>query len=182
MKLGALLWLTVLPCACTVAFDLSELGEGCTSQQKLCADGSCAELDDPRTGCAEDSCHACSAANGLAECSANGRCVVLPGNCFWPYADCDGDQLDCEANTATSLEHCGACNHPACAGVTLPHAAPACANGGCGIRRCDPGFADCDGLTHSGCESHLAGDSDNCGQCGHTCEPDQSCAQGVCTP
>ncbi|MBW1808306.1 MAG: S8 family serine peptidase [Deltaproteobacteria bacterium] len=44
---------------------------------------------------------------------------------------------------------------------------------------CLTGYADCDGLPDSGCESDVSADPDNCGSCGNSCSYPN--AYGVCT-
>ncbi len=46
-------------------------------------------------------------------------------------------------------------------------------------RPCDPGFADCDGLAQTGCETPLDTPTD-CGACGRACDPGLSCQNGAC--
>ncbi len=87
----------------------------------------------------------CSAANGTPAC-INGVCTVMA--CTAPFADCNALGVDgCEANTATSLQHCGACNAN-CGGA---NSTATCAGGACTLQ-CQPGFVDLDGNTSNGCE------------------------------
>src|SRR2546428_7710624 len=43
---------------------------------------------------------------------------------------------------------------------------------------CDPGWGDCNGAP--GCEADLTSDPANCGQCGLSCGPRESCASSTC--
>lgn len=65
------------------------------------------QLDDDHCG----SCGAsCQAPGGVADCVL-GTCQVV--FCGEPRKDCDGVYANgCEADTSTSLEHCGDCNEP----------------------------------------------------------------------
>jgi hypothetical protein len=65
---------------------------------------------------------------------------------------CGGECVD----TATSANHCGACN-TAC--PPPAHAAATCIQGKCGRGPCDVGFFDIDGATTVGCESTCTGKS-----------------------
>lgn len=180
MRRCLLLLLGLFPGACTVGFDLSPLDEGCGPNLKGCPDATCVALDDPATGCAQADCQPCFPPNGLATC-VEGECAVR--SCSWPWDDCDGVyENGCEANLVTDTENCGGCLAKACANVTLTHAEPACANSACGIRRCDPGFADCDGAPEGGCEVDLRADAAHCGSCFSPCPVDQICDDGVCVP
>ena len=87
----------------------------------------------------------CAAANGTPAC-VNGGCAVMA--CTAPYANCNNLAADgCEANTQTSLSHCGACN-ASCGG---PSSSGTCTAGVCSLT-CLPGFVDLDGNTSNGCE------------------------------
>jgi hypothetical protein len=66
---------------------------------------------------------------------------------------------------------------------SLPHASALCAEGGCAIARCDPGFGDCDGDAANGCEASLLDDASACGECGAACSfahAEASCVDGRC--
>jgi hypothetical protein len=138
-------------------------------------------------GCAAlGQCTPCSPPNGPGRCSDEGLCVLDPDRCFPPYRDCNGDPEDgCETNIATNAAHCGDCDTPAPCPELFLNAEPACARDEtgrptCGIRRCDSGYADCDGLVDNGCEAELAFAS--CDECPQVCGPGQTCIDGVCSP
>lgn len=100
------------------------------------------------------------------------------GTCSPGFDDCDGAAQDgCEARLAGDANNCGACKN-VCAG--MPNAAPACANGQCGLGACTQGFADCDKKPANGCEIDVASDVANCGGCGAKCPLGDKCAGGHC--
>lgn len=101
-------------------------------------------------------------------CTA-GKCDET-ATCESGFADCD-DNPDCETNTATSAQHCGACSH-ACAG--LPNTSGYCEASQCA---CAPNYADC--TDAPGCETPSENDPENCGACGNTCTSG-ACAGGHC--
>jgi hypothetical protein len=88
--------------------------------------------------------------NGSRACPAGQSC-------------CGGACVDPQSSTA----HCGACGTV----CTAANATPACLNGTCGVGRCDPGFASCDGDGANGCEANTLRDTTNCGGCGQRCAP-----------
>lgn len=101
------------------------------------------------------------------------------GDCPGTLADCDGVAANgCEADLASSLDHCGTCAE-SCGAA---NAAPQCVAGGC-ILNCQPLWGNCDGLDPTGCEHDLSADVGNCGACGHLCGADHAspqCTSGVC--
>ncbi len=61
--------------------------------------------------------------------------------------DCDG-AIDEGIDMETNVFHCGTCDSP----CLVELGQPACVEGRCGVRSCDRGFADVDGLYETGCE------------------------------
>src|SRR5205823_1749062 len=62
-------------------------------------------------------------------------------------------------------------------------ATASCNAGACSIA-CDNGFADCDNVAASGCESAVDADIKNCGACGRACgvfNGAPACKAGVCS-
>lgn len=129
--------------------------------------------NDPANGCetelTTDVAHcgtcdtACVVGNGTPGC-VSGECVVVA--CEPGFEDCDDDPLTgCEADTATSAEHCGACG-TAC---TYSHAQGACNAGSCSFANCDDGWANCDTQLQNGCETNTNISSDHCGACDNVC-------------
>ncbi len=154
---------------------------GCSPQQgcptgQACCTGACVD-----TGSSVAHCGACEArcmlANGVPACT-NSTCTV--GACTAPFADCN-DRVDdgCEADTSTSLAHCGRCG-AAC--EARPNTVTACLAGRC-ERPCAAGFADCDGDSSNGCEVDTRADTAHCGACNTRCTPPNGtpvCTAGVC--
>jgi hypothetical protein len=52
-------------------------------------------------------------------------------------------------------------------------------NGTCPVQ-CLPGFGNCDGKSANGCETNLTINPADCGTCGHRCQANSHCEQGVC--
>jgi hypothetical protein len=169
---------------CTVAFDLSSLESGCDESTEKRCDNRCVPLNDPETGCAEDGCAPCYAANGSAKCDSDNYCYMVDCLDFWD--DCDDDPSNgCETNLATNPNHCRNCKQHACS-VELPHAKPACLadpnlDSTCGIAECDVGYGHCDRNIENGCETNLLNNHENCGVCGRSCGVQQTCVNGRCT-
>ncbi len=93
---------------------------------------------------------ACDLANATPRCTGSG-CLI--DSCNAGFANCDTNHVNgCEANTNTSLAHCGGCNQ-AC---TIPNAVAQCsAPGTCSFASCLPGWTDLDGVNGpgtNGCE------------------------------
>jgi len=122
----------------------------------------------------------CSYANAAAICST-GTCVL--GACNSGFANCDSDPTNgCEANTGTSLAHCGGCGKT-CAPA---NATGACTAGSCELLLCNSGYGNCNLAAADGCEINTQTDVRNCGTCGKVCPgtgaPNMtaSCTAGVC--
>jgi len=114
---------------------------------------------------------ACSGAAPLCD-AAMGRCV---SGCPAGTTLCSSACVD----TSSSASHCGMCGN-AC---SLPNATSSCSGGSCSVLRCNPGFADCDGLARNGCEVDTRSNVMNCGSCGAVCRVANgtpSCAASAC--
>lgn len=114
----------------------------------------------------------CAFANAVPTCStsASGTGCSFSA-CDMGYGDCDHAQGNgCETDIRVDVLNCGGCG-VSCA---LAHGVPACADGRCGIDRCDSGFAACGGACVD-----LSTDHDNCGACGNACGA-AVCDAGAC--
>jgi hypothetical protein len=176
---------------CNLACNLPNASESCVNG--TCTLGSCnAGFDDcdgdPSNGCEVNlktdlaHCGGCGAAcdyPNAAESCSNGICTL--GACNTGFANCDGNaQNGCEANTNTSLAHCGDCNQ-AC---DLANAAESCVGGTCTLGSCNAGFANCDGNPNNGCEANTDSSLSHCGGCNQSCNlanGSESCVSGTCT-
>src|SRR4029450_11054154 len=82
-------------------------GDSATIPTKLC-NGVTVPTNDPKTGCAQDACDPCGAADHQrATCSA-GKCAV---ECDTGFTDCDPAKAGCETNTAGDAVNCGKCGN-----------------------------------------------------------------------
>jgi hypothetical protein len=75
------------------------------------------------------------------------------------------------------------CADTSCAPCALPHAVATCTGGACAIDSCIGDYKDCD-PNSPGCETDLAHDPGNCGECLHTCQVDNGfpgCSGKLCT-
>jgi hypothetical protein len=66
---------------------------------------------------------------------------------------------------------------PPCA---LANATASCIASRCEIAACDVGYADCDRMTPTGCETNLTADDLNCGRCNARCRSGTRCAMAMC--
>ncbi|MBI4818126.1 MAG: choice-of-anchor D domain-containing protein [Deltaproteobacteria bacterium] len=119
----------------------------------------------------------CVVSNGTPACLV-GQCAVAA--CNFPFDDCDNlYTTGCEANTSSSLSHCGGCDQP-CA---VANGQPTCNAGSCEISSCTAPFDDCNDSPADGCETNLQTSSGHCGVCGRVCNlanATSSCAAGTC--
>ncbi len=158
----------------------------CRAPSTACATGS-ADCNGAMAGCETDvtadvmNCGACGNACTLPHASARcavGACAVA--SCNAGFGDCDGMAANgCEADTRTSVEHCGGCGR-ACAPA---HATGACAAGACQVAACEAGWADCNRDASDGCEVDLTSSAASCGACGSACAAANgvaACAMGRC--
>jgi hypothetical protein len=160
--------------ACNSPCDMAGASEACENGmcQLTDCDAGFGDCDsEPYNGCEESlssltHCGACAAPcspqNATGDCST-GTCAV--SECSTPFLDCDRDQANgCEADSKTSLAHCGGCN-TVCA---LENASESCINGSCTLQTCETGFGNCDNVDANGCEKALNTNS-HCGGCAIHC-------------
>src|SRR5438477_606507 len=133
----------------------------CDDGYTACGD-ICTRVDSDRRNCG--SCgKACS---GDQTCSG-GVCV---GSCLQGQTACNGACVD----TDNDDRNCGGCGN----GCSADHASAACRQGSCDISSCHPGWANCNGNVHDGCETSIDSDRNNCGGCDVSCREDEICEHG----
>ncbi|MFO0662320.1 MAG: hypothetical protein U0174_00125 [Polyangiaceae bacterium] len=110
--------------------DASSPARVCGENQKLCA-GTCVGLDDPRYGCAAESCDPCALTNTKTHtCDAAGKCSVEQCAAGWDYCYLDkGCTID-----PLSPDTCGGC---AVRGGKNCSPSEVCSEGSC-KNQCDP--------------------------------------------
>ena len=177
---------------CQLVVDRDGLAdEQCARDEKPCPSlRKCAKKDNPETRCGQPQiCAPCNLPNAQSTCMLNEsteyECAIAI--CVTPYLDCDPTVAGCETDPQHDPNNCGATQpNPAqpCTGgtvcTTLPNALrPACSAGKCTIGGCKPGFADCDGMDETGCETDVLTSSQHCGQCQRPCA---NCQDGGCPP
>lgn len=141
-------------------------------------------------GCEQDTTRSvdhCSACN--LKCQVNmaqhvsgvscktSSCAIV--GCTGTFQDCDGQYNNgCEADTDSSLDHCGRCNSPC---PKKPNATGTCELGVCKpIKACVTGFMDCDRDPENGCEVDITKNRNNCGACYRSCGVLEVCVNGAC--
>jgi len=76
----------------------------------------------------------------------------------------------------TDPANCGTCNLV----CNLANATVRCTDGTCVVDKCDSGFENCSGDPGAGCQTDLAKDRFNCGECNTVCPANQVCDNGAC--
>ena len=139
---------------------------------------------DPKDGCeaslsTNDNCGRCGVA-----CTGGNTCGVDPSTQTLRWI-CDEGETLCDSifyNRCMRLDEdplsCGRCGY-VCPGYGRPHFVATCAMGVCD-GKCENGYADCDGISETGCETDTHIDNRNCGSCGNACAPNQVCSAGEC--
>ena len=155
-------------------------GNACPSGQS-CLGGTCSLVCPTGLTACGDRCvdlRSNGANCGACGISCEGGRLCQLGSC---QVSCAPGQTECAgacADLQNSTTHCGRCG-AACAPA---NAVGRCAMGTCGVARCAPGFADCDGQESNGCERALDTVTD-CGRCGVACalpNATSACAAGAC--
>lgn len=115
----------------------------------------------------------CMAVPGYAR--SGGDCDDSDPNRYPNAAElCDGDDNDCDGTTDEPPAAANSCS--------LSNAQASCLEGECAVKKCSPGYGDCDGQNVNGCESPL-NTATHCGACGASCNFQNgagSCSAGVC--
>ncbi len=112
-------------------------------------------------------------------CNQNSNCPSGTGDCDLDPSTGEGG---CEIDLTKNAEHCGWCDHS----CSINGVGGVCVEGKCVTTElvCYEGYEDCNQEAFDGCETHLGGDANNCGECGNICElPNTSftaCHGGVC--
>jgi hypothetical protein len=155
---------------------------GCTLAKpcptgKDCCSGLCFDTQKDVKNCGACGFACPTPSNATAGCTA-GVCGI--GMCNTGFGDCNSSLSDgCETNTQTNKDNCGGCGTV----CTLANATAGCTAGACTIATCNGGYADCDVIASTGCETQL-NTLTNCGMCGKTCTiPNGTgdCSTGTCS-
>ena len=110
--------------------------------------------------------NACDLANANSSC-AGGQCQIE--SCQAPWDRCNTDVMDgCETNLSEDADNCGACGK-ACSD---DNGTPKCVDSECEID-CADDYDDCNDSRDDGCETYLARDVENCGECHNRCTAEE---------
>jgi hypothetical protein len=99
-----------------------------------------------------------------------------------PDSGCPEGQERCTDGICSVTGSCDACNR--WCGTPGPHQMPVCYKpSGCS-NECEMGYSDCNASLPigkvDGCETHTFDNFNNCGSCGHRCQPGQRCYENRC--
>ena len=144
-------------CACTGGFHNCNSswgeGDGCECAPSRTCSGATCTGPDPCAG---------------VNCGSNASCSAGTCGCTGGSRNCDGAWGNgCECPSTKVCQQTACVTPDPCAGKNCG-ANSTCdpATGNCG---CATGYRNCNGSLTDGCEIHVAGDTDNCGSCGHVC-------------
>jgi hypothetical protein len=183
--------------ACGVRCDTTVLHATTTCAAGVCGYSSCnanwGDCDvDYQNGCETDlrttlaHCGACDSpctnTHATGSVCSGGACTAP--SCDSNWGNCDGDNKDgCETDLRITTDHCGTC---ATACTTPPGNGTTRCLGSMCTPTCVPNRSkDCDGDPVNGCETNIATDVNNCGDCHVVCDTSggsTSCVGGVCKP
>lgn len=97
----------------------------------------------------------------LATVSASGRAQTTPPSIVEDPTACGPLRVACPVSTERSL--------------------PVCVSGRC-LRACRVGYAECDGVPATECETETLVDPCHCGNCATRCPEGNFCVAGLCSP
>ena len=159
----------------------------CPLKGYACINGACLPCPEPCTtynyqtgqcdGCGDDPCFQCDTTSLMCSLVGTIRCGQpgQPGYTCCPVGQscCNGSCVDLQSNP----QNCGACDQACGATQTCENGKCICIAGGeaCGNGCCGVGEACCNGACVD-----LRTDSQDCGACGHACNPAQTCQAGQC--
>ncbi|MFO0607205.1 MAG: fibrinogen-like YCDxxxxGGGW domain-containing protein [Polyangiales bacterium] len=173
--------------------DLTSDGANCGACGTACAAGMACRMGSCQLVCPEGqtacmgrcvslmtdaaNCGACGTACPAGQVCSMGACDVVCG----ALMTCGTGASRACADVNVDPRNCGACG-TAC---NLANASVnACVASRCVIGGCSAGFADCDGMAPTGCETNIRGsDENNCGGCGVACRftnAAATCGMGTC--
>src|SRR5579883_583103 len=144
-----------------------------------CPPGRVCKAEQCVPGCTD--LHAC---NGALACCMD-QCTDTTSdsqNCGNCGNICQGGWNCCGSacsNPVKDVNNCGSCGN-AC---KAQNGTPTCTARACAIAKCNPGWADCNGVVMDGCETHTDVNPNSCGSCGNTCyfpHASSKCLGGVC--
>ncbi|APR78421.1 Hypothetical protein A7982_03768 [Minicystis rosea] len=171
--------------ACLTSPDTCPAGETCDAQTHTCVPTttgcqSDADCSAPTPHCRLDT-HVCVECTSNEQCPGDEQCASFQcvGFCGDGSA-CTNGKTCCSplcVDASSDPENCGGCGIKC---GPFPQASGSCSGATCTVGQCFPGFANCNGLLSDGCEVDTATDATNCGGCGITCKPDETCSGGTC--
>lgn len=94
-----------------------------------------------------------------------------------PPRSCAAGETLCRDGCVRTDDPLYGCGAPSCSPCETARAVSMCVANECVIDRCDPGYADCNGIPSDGCEADLSR-ALSCGACDRACSPDTP----ICAP
>lgn len=147
----------------------------CTGPNMTCCNNECVNIMTDN-----DNCGGCGNKCESNEICNNGNCVptsLCDPPCEGGLECCQGRCVDPNTAYDNDFNNCGYCGN-ACD----PDVADRCLNGQCACGNgtaCRSGFKCCESNGVVACRSVMS-DPNNCGECGHRCNPGETCENGEC--